>query len=281
MINGENPVQENQNRDVLVLFDVDGTLVPPRGRISAETMQLVRELRCYTQIGFIGGSTLRKALWQLGDSAVNEFDYAFAECGIVSYTQGVALPGESFISFLGEENYKLLVNFILHYIADLELPIKRGTFVEYRQGLLNICPQGRDTTGEEQERFEAYDKIHQVRMQMIGALVKRFPSFNLVCAIGGRTSFDLFPRGWDKTYALRHLDMKAFKEVHYLGDKFHLGGNDYEMFHHPSVIGHEVSGPPDTESFIRGMLGRYETNNDQTQSNSAMVNSIRLARVAA
>jgi hypothetical protein len=35
---------------------------------------------------------------------------------------------QSFIKWLGEEKYKKLVRFILHYIADLDIPIKR-----YRQ----------------------------------------------------------------------------------------------------------------------------------------------------
>ena len=46
----------------------------------------------------------------------------------------------------GPEKYKELVGFILHYIADLDLPIKRGTFIEFRDGLINVCPMGRNST---------------------------------------------------------------------------------------------------------------------------------------
>lgn len=56
---------------------------------------------------------------------LDEFDYAFAENGVIAYKLGKPLPSESFINFLGEEKYKYLVNFILHYIADLDLPKKR------------------------------------------------------------------------------------------------------------------------------------------------------------
>ena len=55
----------------------------------------------------------------------DEFDYGFAENGVIAYKLGKALPSQSFITFLGEEKYKPLVNFILHYIADLDIPIKR------------------------------------------------------------------------------------------------------------------------------------------------------------
>ena len=57
--------------------------------------------------------------------AIDEFDYLFAENGLTAYKLGKQLPSESFIKFLGEEKYKPLANFILHYIADLDIPIKR------------------------------------------------------------------------------------------------------------------------------------------------------------
>lgn len=58
-------------------------------------------------------------------TVVDKFDYGFAENGLTAYKLGKELPSKSFIQYLGEEKYKTLVNFILHYIADLDLPIKR------------------------------------------------------------------------------------------------------------------------------------------------------------
>ena len=59
-------------------------------------------------------------------------------------------------------------------------------------------------------------------------------------------SFDVFPTGWDKTYALRHVEQENFKEIHFFGDKTHKGGNDYEIFSDSRTIGHTVVGPEDT-----------------------------------
>lgn len=42
-----------------------------------------------------------------------------------------------------EGQLKRLISFILHYIADLDIPIKRGTFIEFRTGMLNVSPIGR------------------------------------------------------------------------------------------------------------------------------------------
>ena len=59
---------------------------------------------------------------------------------------------------MGEPNLKKLVNFCLHYIADLDIPVKRGTFVEYRNGMVNVSPIGRNCSKDERNEFEAYDK---------------------------------------------------------------------------------------------------------------------------
>lgn len=58
-------------------------------------------------------------------AAVDKFDYGFAENGLVAYKLGKQLLSQSFIKHVGEDRYKPLVNFILHYIADLDIPIKR------------------------------------------------------------------------------------------------------------------------------------------------------------
>ena len=55
-----------------------------------------------------------------------KFDYCFAENGLTAYKLGKQLPSQSFIKYVGEERYKKLVNFILHYIADLDVPVKRS-----------------------------------------------------------------------------------------------------------------------------------------------------------
>jgi phosphomannomutase len=57
--------------------------------------------------------------------AIDAFDYGFAENGLVAYRSGKQLASQSFIGWVGEEKYKKLVNFILHYVADIDIPIKR------------------------------------------------------------------------------------------------------------------------------------------------------------
>ena len=39
-------------------------------------------------------------------------------------------------------------------IADLVIPVKRGTFIEFRTGMLNISPIGRNCSPKERDAFE-------------------------------------------------------------------------------------------------------------------------------
>ncbi|KAJ8595639.1 eukaryotic phosphomannomutase [Rhizopogon salebrosus TDB-379] len=233
----------------LVLFDVDGTLTPARQNASPEIIQLLRALRKKVAIGFVGGSDLVKISEQLtvGDfNALDEFDFGFAENGLTAYRFGKPLESQSFIKSVGEKDYQELVNFILHYVADLNIPIKRGTFVEFRNGMINVSPIGRNATIQERHDFEAYDKQHHVRADFVKVLQEKFERLNLTFSVGGQISFDIFPHGWDKTYCLRHVEKDDFDEIHFFGDKTYKGGNDYEIFSDSRTVGHTVESPADT-----------------------------------
>lgn len=126
----------------ICLFDVDGTLSLPRKQALPETLEFLAQLRERVLIGVVGGSDLVKQQEQLGKDCLSHFDYFFSENGLAAYKAGELIKKTSFLDFLGEEKLQKLINFILHYIADLDIPVKRGTFIEFRNGMLNVSPIG-------------------------------------------------------------------------------------------------------------------------------------------
>jgi len=235
-----------RNTRKIVLFDVDGTLTPAREEASPEMSALLVSLRERLVTGIVGGSDLVKQQEQIGPNAVNDVDYNFSENGLVAYKDGALVGKMSFAEHIGEDNLKALINFCLHYIADLDIPIKRGTFIEFRNGMINVSPIGRNCSKAERNAFEEYDLPRGLRKAFVSALQEKFAHLNLTFSIGGQISFDVFPKGWDKTYCLNYLDAAEFDEIHFFGDKTFEGGNDYEIFTHPRVIGHTTTGPEDT-----------------------------------
>jgi phosphomannomutase len=112
-------------------------------------LETLQALRKRAVVGFVGGSDLIKITEQLTKDGgpglsqpsscvinnnmitniesivINDYDYAFAEGGLTAFKLGQPLPSASFIKFLGEDKWKAMVKFVLHYIADLDLPYKR------------------------------------------------------------------------------------------------------------------------------------------------------------
>lgn len=81
----------------------------------------------------------------------------------MAHKGGQPLAKASLRTHLGKPTLQRLINFVLHYIADLDIPVKRGTFIEFRNGMLNVSPIGRNCSQEERDEFERYDAGAGVR----------------------------------------------------------------------------------------------------------------------
>ena len=109
---------------IAALFDVDGTLTIPRGEVEDNMMNTLKELRKKITVGIVGGSDLPKQEEQLGQGIVNEVVWNFSQNGLVAYHNGNLLESNSISKHLGEDTIKKIVNFVMKYLADLDLPVK-------------------------------------------------------------------------------------------------------------------------------------------------------------
>ena len=193
------------------------------------------------------------------------FDFCFSENGLTAFRLGKPLAANTFLQWLGEEKYQRLAKFCLRYISELSgLPAMRGTFVEFRNGMINVSPVGRNASSKERDEFEAWDKTNECRKKMVEVLRQEFADLGLTFSIGGQISFDVFPHGWDKTYCLQHVEAEAdaskglsginYKTIHFFGDKAFEGGNDWEIYSDKRTTGHAVKGPEDTLRILKEMF---------------------------
>jgi len=237
----------------LVLFDIDGTLSESRKTITPKLRECISKLRQKVFVGVVGGSDFEKQKEQLGTTVLEDYDYVFSENGLVAHKNASVIGKNSIKDFLGEDKLKKFINFTLHKLADIDIPKKRGTFIEFRTGMLNISPIGRNCSYEERLEFNKFDEEHHIREKLIKDLQAEFNNYDLKFSIGGQISIDVFPNGWDKTYCLRYVE-KEFKTIHFFGDKTMPGGNDYEIFSDKRVIGHTVLNPEDTQKTLSSLF---------------------------
>lgn len=241
----------DQKKKIICLFDVDGTLTRSRIPVSEDVDAVLTKLRKKVDIGLVSGSDFGKIKEQMctDNSFFDRYKYIFAENGVVAYINGKQQNTGTIINYLGEEKLQTLINFCLEYMSKLVLPCKRGNFIELRHGMINVCPVGRSCSQEERDNFAAYDATHDVRKMLASALTEKFADeYGLTISIGGQISVDVFPRGWDKTYCLRHLE--DFDEIYFFGDRTWKGGNDHEIYSHEKTIGHAVESPEHTKKLL-------------------------------
>ncbi|XP_034543454.1 phosphomannomutase 2 [Notolabrus celidotus] len=234
------------DKSTLCLFDVDGTLTAARQPATSEMSEFLQRLRARVRVGVVGGSDLRKIKEQLGDDVIQRLDYVFAENGLEAFKDGEFLSVQSIQAHMGEELLQDFINFCLNYMAKIKLPKKRGTFIEFRNGMLNVSPIGRSCTQEERKEFYELDQKEKIREKFVSVLREEFKGKGLTFSIGGQISFDVFPDGWDKRFCLGIVEKDNYSTIHFFGDKTKPGGNDYEIYSDPRTIGHEVSCPEDT-----------------------------------
>ncbi|NP_001297974.1 phosphomannomutase 2 [Esox lucius] len=238
----------------LCLFDVDGTLTAARQKVTPGIEEFLQRLRGRVRVGVVGGSDFTKIREQLGDDVLQKVDYVFAENGLVAYKNGELLAVQSIQAYMGEDLLQDFINFCLNYLAKIKLPRKRGTFIEFRNGMMNVSPVGRSCSQEERIEFYELDKKERIREKFVAVLQEEFKGKGLTFSIGGQISFDVFPDGWDKRYCLGLLEKDSYKTIHFFGDKTTPGGNDYEIFADPRTIGHQVTCPEETQHICQELF---------------------------
>ena len=230
----------------IVLFDMDGTLTPPREHLDYNLVETLTELCKFAEIGIVSGS---------------DYDYIMQQCGFLTEKDNIKLRlhilpcngtkhcappsykhGSHKLVFkkdmrrhIGEKDFevvmKKLIDYQNHIVSHYDIPLT-GHFVSYRESMINWCPIGRNASKQDREKFVDFDKsfgMSSFRRTILQQVREEFKNakIDVTIKLGGETSFDIFPVGWDKTYALNHFP--GYK-IWFLGDRCGDNGNDKEIF---------------------------------------------------
>lgn len=264
----------------IILFDMDGTLTPHRNIMERGMAESLVET-FFDPFGAYRG-------FEIGIVTGSDYDYLIQQCKpLFDYTNGryiTLFPCNGtkkyeyeetkywerssnhgpfykksyevdMIESIGRKEY----NRLLTKIADFQVEIMRkysdlpftGTFLQYRNSMLNWSPIGRSASGVERQEWIFRDRAEMIREWYLLCLNKYFPDIEI--AFGGQTSFDIYPKGWNKTYVMKHLE--DYTDIYFIGDRCEEGGNDKALYDLLGNKGFNTTGPKQTIDIINKILG--------------------------
>tara|TARA_A100001011_G_scaffold269922_1_gene279170 strand:+ start:1236 stop:2009 length:774 start_codon:yes stop_codon:yes gene_type:complete len=227
----------------IILFDMDGTLTLPRQKISRDVVDALKEKSKDFDIGIVTGSDYDYVMEQ----CMALFELSGVPCDKVllfpcngtksykwKYTQYQLAHSVDMIDKISVTSYKKILSKLFDFQSEMllfypDIPLT-GTFFHYRGSMLNWCPIGRLASQEHRDIWKKLDKDYAIRKEYMSLIEAHILSCkaDVTVALGGSTSFDIYPKGWDKTYVMNHLD--EYEEIYFIGDKCGIGGNDKELF---------------------------------------------------
>tara|TARA_R110002126_G_scaffold80253_1_gene198875 strand:- start:429 stop:1283 length:855 start_codon:yes stop_codon:yes gene_type:complete len=268
-------------KDSLVLFDVDGTLTEPRQRISKKMIESLRQLSFNTEIGLLTGSGLdyiKEQLWPLlADKEVSLNCHVLPCNGTAYYIPNPESPGNFIEIFktsmegkLGFEVFNGVMTALMILqgrLAEEDYDISfTGHHFQNRGSMINWSPIGRNANNGDRQQFIAMDRMYGIRKRFLREFREEMLSRGIedvTVKFGGDTSFDIYPTGWDKTFALKHFPETNW-DVMFIGDRCGPNGNDREIFEHlkDSERSFETSGPEETieiiDIYINKIIGELD-----------------------
>ncbi len=249
----------------IILFDMDGTLTPARKSMQIDILNILINLYdSGFEIGIVTGSDFDYVKEQckiLFESKLKETIHWLPCNGTKYYNLNIQedpIHETNMIENLGQENYNKLIKFCIMSQLEImkqnpQLPVT-GNFFQYRGSMLNWCPIGRAAETKHRYIWQSLDEKNKIRLPWLIKARTEFINLNiknLIINLGGETSFDIYPTGWDKTYALKHFPNY---KTYFIGDRCQLNGNDYSIYESCKPNSWETAGPEKTIDIIKSIM---------------------------
>jgi phosphomannomutase len=238
----------------LILFDVDGTITDSGQKITTDIKNIIESLKSKYDIGIVGGGKFVTILLQLHDLKVHHY---FSECGCVYHDKNLETQYSK--NLRKHELYpqiNILIKTALYFLSQVDYTLS-GHFIDLRNGIVYISLVGLSATKEERKIFIELDSIFHYRKQLLQLLHQEavhLDIFSKICICeGGHVGIGIYPIEYDKTQVLPIIKDK-YSEIHYFGDKYKPNGNDYNIIHHPDVIGHRVNNYHETLQILKNQF---------------------------
>ena len=212
-------------RDVFI-FDVDGTLTPAREKINPYFSDFLLNFMKHHETYLASGSDLDKLKQQLPKEAFEASSGIFTCMGNVYYCNGKQQYKRSFEAPEG------LIEDLVSILNESPYVYKFGNHIEKRIGMINFSVVGRNANSEQRKQYHKYDEEKNEREKIASLLNSKYAG-QIVAAVGGEISIDIYNPGRDKSQVLTELvkcgNIRRNDCIHFYGDKIFPGGNDHAL----------------------------------------------------
>jgi len=207
----------------IFLFDVDGTLTPPRQPMNSHFAEYFDEFSRSENVFLISGSDYAKIKEQVPINILLNCQGVFGCSGAEYVENDVAIYRKE------HEFPEALLEQVSAFIDDSPYSKRCGNHVEHRPGMLNVSVIGRDATLDQRKHYHEWDMLHDERYRFANKLVETFAGYEASC--GGEISIDIgidiVPTGWNKS-VVKHEVLEKFPDssLIFFGDRMGAQGND-------------------------------------------------------
>jgi phosphomannomutase len=234
----------------LFLFDVDGTITPPRKKMTPEFKKVFKRLVKGYPVYLVSGSDIQKIREQVPNSILRHCSGIFASSANeywiddkVQY-ENVYIPCEKIVKQLED------------FLNTSKYEVRTSNHIEHRPGMLNFSVVGRNADDDQRTKYADWDKKSGERTKMAVSLMVNHPEIDV--KIGGEISIDIYPRGLDKSQAVTWLRAE-FPSDHivFFGDRTDEEGNDYSVVTSlgPHDVVHPVESHENTYDILKSYIG--------------------------
>lgn len=202
------------------VFDVDGTLTPPRESINAEFETWFYNFCQDNDVYLITGSDRPKTLEQVGQRIYDSCLGVYQCNGNEHWYRNRRIKTNAW-----RPSYELR-HYLQNKLHHSKYPFKTDKHIEDRTGMINFSTLGRAANQKQRAAYYEWDLKHKEREHIADEVNRKFK--DLYASIGGQISIDIYPKGADKSQLINDLK-DVYDHIHFFGDKTEHGGNDFSI----------------------------------------------------
>ena len=256
----------NLENKKIIAFDLDGTLAESKQHLEAYMSDLLCELAMHKTVAIITGGSFE----QFQKQFLPFFNPILKNRKIIM-SNLILLPtcGSRRYEYDGEKGQWMMTD-IEEFPRDIKVKVleELEKIVSTHQYGIGAITEG-DEVVEDRitqitlsalgqhapiDKKKLWDNDQKKRLQIKQDLEAKLPKVNII--IGGTTSIDILPFGFDKAKGLiRLLDKRGMtiNDMIFFGDAIFPGGNDYSAYE-AGIESIKVSGPEETSRILKEYL---------------------------